>query len=140
MKNRTTFKEGDQVFDILHGWGKVTYLYSSDWEKSELDHLVCRVKFDNGKECHYTKYVVLKSLSFTEYGFDEKFSQERPIDYEKCVGKWGKFWDDDEIILISKLVFYDDAENENYPFESEFNCHMNFEPLTEEQVKILELG
>lgn len=49
MKNRTTFKEGDQVFDILHGWGKVTYLYSSDWEKSELDHLVCRVKFDNGK-------------------------------------------------------------------------------------------
>ena len=32
-------------------------------------------------------------LSFAEYGFDDRFSQERPINYEEYVGKWGVFWD-----------------------------------------------
>ena len=138
MKNKQIFKMGDRVFDVIHGWGEVIRIYSTDWENLPLEHLVCGVKFNNGAEGHYTKHIALKILSFTEYGFDKRFSQKRPVNYKDYEGKWGKFWDD-EVILISKLVFYDDAENENYPFESEFNCHMNFEPLTEEQVKILEL-
>ena len=136
MKNRTTFKEGDQVFDILHGWGKVTYLYSSDWEKSELDHLVCRVKFDNGKECHYTKYVALKSLSFTEYGFDERFTQERPINYDDYIGKWGKFWNDKKEYIISKLERY---SSEGFRTTTSIALYKFFEPLTEEQTKVLGL-
>ena len=49
------FKVGDRVFDILHGWGEVTCLFSSDWEKSASERLVCIVKFDGGEECYYTK-------------------------------------------------------------------------------------
>lgn len=137
---KQTFEKGDRVFDIRFGWGEVTYLYSSDWEKSASEHLVCSVKFDNGKGCHYTKNVALKSLSFTEYGFDDRFSQERPINYEEYVGKWGKFWDSNkDILLIGKLLAYDNTENEGYPFENEFGYYANFEPLTEEQIKVLGL-
>ena len=141
MKNRTTFKEGDRVFDILHGWGKVTYLYSSDWEKSELDHLVCRVKFDNGKECHYTKYVALKSLSFIEYGFDERFTQERPIDYREYIGKWGKFWNGSSKVVRDTLAEIKDGKYGRVVFNprvTSIYCD-NFEPLTEEQLKVLGL-
>lgn len=136
---KQTFEKGDRVFDIRFGWGEVTYLYSSDWEKSASEHLVCSVKFDNGKGCHYTKNVALKSLSFTEYGFDDRFSQERPIDYEKCVGKWGKFWNKDtNDIVIDKLIdYYGDYVYES--FKSRFTHYQNFEPLTEEQIKVLGL-
>ena len=144
MKNRIIFREGDQVFDILHGWGKVIRSYSSDWEESTSEHLVCGVKFDNGKECHYTKYVALKSLSFTEYGFDERFTQERPIDYEKCIGKWGKFWNSGEKTVVIGKLFQYKSYSDYHPFgmdtrDLETTFYTNFELLTRTQVEILGL-
>lgn len=43
------FKEGDRVFDIVNGWGEITYLYNYDWEKLASEHLACVVKFHNEK-------------------------------------------------------------------------------------------
>lgn len=135
------FKVGDRVFDYLKGWGEIVHLYSDNWEEVDDNYTVCVVKFDSSKELlHFTKYLATKILSFTEYGLDDRFSQERPIDYEKCIGKWGKFWDnDEEISTICKLVCYDNTGNENYPFENDFGAYANFKPLTEEQLKILGL-
>lgn len=138
------FKEGDRVFDIVNGWGEIAYLYNYDWKKLASEHLACVVKFHNGEERHYTKNVALKLLSFTEYGIDERFSQERPIDYEKCVGKWGKFWNKGEkTIVIGKLFQYRPYSN-LYPFgmdarDLETSFYTNFELLTRTQVEILGL-
>lgn len=138
------FKEGDRVFDIVNGWGEITYLYNYDWEKLASEHLACVVKFHNGEERHYTKDGALKSLSFTEYGFDERFTQERPIDYEKCIGKWGKFWNKDEKTVVIGKLFQYDTYSSYLPFgmntrDLETTFYTNFEPLTEEQTKVLEL-
>lgn len=144
MKNRIIFREGDRVFDILHGWGKVIRSYSSDWEESTSEHLACGVKFDNGKECHYTKNVALKLLSFTEYGFDERFSKERPIDYKKCIGKWGKFWNSGEKTIVIGKLFQYKPYSDFRPFgmdtrDLETTFYTNFELLTRTQVETLGL-
>ena len=138
------FKIRDRVFDILYGWGEVICLYSSDWEKLASDYLACGVKFDNGEEFHYTKNVALKSLSFTEYGFDDRFSQERPIDYEKCIGKWGKFWNSGEKTVVIGKLFQYKSYSDYRPFgmdtrDLETTFYTNFELLTRTQVKILGL-
>lgn len=140
---KQTFEKGDRVFDIRFGWGEVTFLYSSDWEKSASEHLVCSVKFDNGKGCHYTKNVALKSLSFTEYGFDERFTQEKPVNYEEDVGKWGKFWvNKEKTVAIGKLCDYKPHAICRFKMrthDDEVAFYTNFEPLTEEQIKVLGL-
>lgn len=134
------FKVGDKVFDIRYGWGIVEYLYTIDWEKAGPEFLVCKVDFNNEEEPYiYTKKSATQMLSFTEYTL-QGFSQERAINYEEYIGKWGKFWDSNkDILLIGKLLAYDNTENEGYPFENEFGYYANFEPLTEEQVKVLGL-
>lgn len=135
------FEKGDRVFDILHGWGEVTCLYISDWEKSASERLVCIVKFDGGEECYYTKKVALKSLSFTEYGFDERFTQERSINYEEYIGKWGKFWNKGDKVVIDILAEIDTEEYGRMVFGPYITnmYYDNFEPLTKEQLKVLGL-
>ena len=137
---KQTFEKGDRVFHYLKGWGEIVHLYSDNWEEVDDNYTVCVVKFDSSEELeHFTKYLATKTLSFTEYTL-QGFTQERPINYEEYVGKWGKFWDDDEeLISICKLQFYDTSENTVCPFKNEFGFYTNFEPLTEEQIKILEL-
>lgn len=139
MKNKQIFKEGDRVFDIVNGWGKIIYTYNVDDERLKSVDLICAVRFENGEETHYSKNTALKLLSFTEYGIDDRFSQERPIDYEECIGKWGKFWNkDSNDIVIDKLIDYY-GDYVYTPFESRFTQYQYFEPLTEEQIKILNL-
>ena len=133
---KTIFKVGDRVFDIRTGWGEVTHSYTSDWENLILDYLVCDVKFDNGEVCHYTKNGALKSLSFTEYGFDKRFTQERFMDYEEYIGKWGKFWNDKKEYIVSKLERY---SSEGFRTTTSIALYKFFEPLTEEQLKVLNL-
>ena len=137
---KQTFEKGDRVFDYLKGWGEIVHLYSDNWEEVDDNYTVCVVKFDSSKEIiHFTKYLATKMLSFTEYTL-QGFTQEKPVNYEEYVGKWGKFWDSDkDILLIGKLLAYDNTENEGYPFENEFGYYANFEPLTEEQIKVLGL-
>lgn len=121
--------------------GERLYTYTAIiGEEVDDNYTVCVVKFDSSKEIiHFTKYLATKMLSFTEYTL-QGFTQEKPVNYEEYVGKRGKFWDSDkDVLLISKLLAYDNTEYEGYPFENEFGYYANFEPLTEEQIKVLGL-
>ena len=136
----TIFKVGDRVFDIRFGWGTVKHI-----QEDVSSYFPVNVLFDNDKsqnlkfyssELDGEKYINL--LSFTEYTL-QGFSQERPINYEGYIGKWGRFFDKNEIhIAIDKLVDYHGSSTDA-PFESRFAHYSNFEPLTEEQIKILNL-
>jgi hypothetical protein len=137
---KQTFEKGDRVFHYLKGWGEIVHTYSDNWEEVDDNYTVCVLKFDSNEKLQlFTKYLATKTLSFTEYTL-QGFSQEKPVNYEEYVGKWGQFWDSDkDILLIGKLLAYDNTENEGYPFENEFGYYANFEPLTEEQIKALGL-
>ena len=134
------FKVGDRVYDIRFGWGTVKHI-----QEDVSSYFPVNVLFDNDKsqnlkfysyELDGEKYINL--LSFTEYTL-QGFSQRRPIDYEECIGKWGKFWNkDSNDIVIDKLIDYY-GDYVYTPFESRFTQYQYFEPLTEEQIKILNL-
>ena len=136
---KQTFEKGDRVFDYLKGWGEIIHTYSDNWEEVDDNYTVCVVKFDSSKEIvHFTKYLATKMLSFTEYTL-QGFTKEKPVNYEEYVGKWGRFFDKNEIhIAIDKLVDYH-GSSADAPFESRFAHYSNFEPLTEEQLKVLGL-
>ena len=136
---KQTFEKGDRVFHYLKGWGEIVHLYTDNWEEVDDNYTVCVVKFDSreGLE-HFTKYLATKMLSFTEYTL-QGFTKEKPVNYEEYVGKWGRFFDKNEIhIAIDKLVDYH-GSSADAPFESRFAHYSNFEPLTEEQLKVLGL-
>lgn len=114
----TIFKVGDRVYDIRFGWGIVNFTYSMDWNKVQPEFLVCEVKFDKNKEPYnYTKKLATQMLSFTEYTL-QGFSQERSMNYNEYIGKWGKFWDNDKNhIILDKLDSYIDNMFEDYSFK-----------------------
>ena len=129
------FKVGDRVFDIICGWGEIESIDSTR------AYPITAV-FDGSKTNYTYKGELplgkIRTLSFTEYGFDNRFTQERPINYEEYIGKWGKFWDNNpQYFRVGKLDGYVSAEEK--PFFSRYKDFKNFEPLTDEQVKILEL-
>ena len=135
---KTIFEKGDKVFDIRFGWGVVIFMYSFDWNKEDDSKLICVVEFKNEGEIHYTKEIALKLLSFTEYTL-EGFNQEKQINWDDYIGKWCIFSeypeDNEDFILIGKLI----SVNKNGRFHSG-RCNFAIcEPLTEEQIKILNL-
>lgn len=129
------FRVGDRVFDINFGWGKIKSI------KNTRPYPITAVF--NGLDSNYSYNGELcisriRTLSFTEYGFDNRFSQERPVNYEDCIEKWGKFWNDiPEYFTIGILKGYE--QDSHKPFQSVSLDFQNFEPLTDEQIKILEL-
>lgn len=132
----TIFKVGDRVYDIRFGWGIVNFTYSMDWNKVQPEFLVCEVKFDKNKEPYnYTKKLATQMLSFTEYTL-QGFSQERSMNYNEYIGKWGKFWNDKKEYIVSKLERY---SSEGFRTTTSIALYKFFEPLTEEQLKILNL-
>ena len=136
---KTIFKKGDRVFDYIKGWGEIVHTYSDNWEKVDDNYTVCVVKFDSSKEIiHFTKYLATKMLSFTEYTL-QGFTQEKPVNYEEYVGKWGKFWDYDfkKSCIIGKLCRYHSEDSK--PFKVTSLHFEYFEPLSEEQIKTLNL-
>lgn len=131
------FRKGDRVFDIRYGWGKVGYV-SKDGEITvnfkKHEKYVTRVYNPGGKLYTEDEHPM---LSFTEYTL-QGFSQERPIDYNVYIGKWGKFWNDNpKYFTIGILEGYEQGGHK--PFQSISLDFQNFEPLTDEQIKILEL-
>ncbi|GIM60528.1 hypothetical protein CAPN008_05780 [Capnocytophaga canis] len=129
------FKVGDRVFHYNFKWGEVIKTYEKEPAYGGIGVLV---DFDDVTQIAF-EGKGLSSLSFTEYTL-KGFSQERPINYEDYIGKWGKFWDDDikEEIVLSKFERYE--HDKDYPFITENQMNFkNFQPLTEEQIKILEL-
>lgn len=127
----TVFKIGDKVFDYNYGWGEVVKFV--DFGFFIVKFKDRNVGYDpNGGRPNSNVPI----LSFTEYTL-QGFSQERPIDYNDYIGKWGKFWRDDadEYRLISKLRRFDGKV-----FQTDNGTWFpNFKPLTEEQIKILDL-
>ena len=132
--NEQIFKVGDRVFDAMCGWGEV----------KDIDKHLVFVKFDkddNTDEYYddgrFCKSDINPRLSFTEYGFDNRFSQKRFFDYKNCIGKWGKFWDDRiKEYIISRL---ERITPDGFKSNTSIMIYNNFEPLTEEQIKILNL-
>ena len=137
--DKQIFEKGDKVFDIMYGWGVVEELHQDEERSYPLI-----VRFSDFDTLYYTRDGKSNTsdshpiLSFTEYGFDNRFSQERPINYEDCIEKWGKFWNDNpEYFTIGILKGYE--QDSHKPFQSISLDFQNFEPLTDEQIKVLEL-
>ena len=138
---KQTFEKGDRVFDYLKGWGEIVHTYSDNWEEVDDNYTVCVVRFESSEELeHFTKYLATKTLSFTEYTL-KGFTQERPINYKDYVGKWGKFWNSGDKVVIDILAEIDTEEYGRMVFGPYITnmYYDNFKPLTEEQIKILEL-
>jgi len=134
----TIFKKGDRVFHYLKGWGEIVHLYSDNWEEVDDNYTVCVVKFDSSEELeHFTKYLATKTLSFTEYTL-QGFSQERLVNYEEYIGKWGVFWDRRfNGYYISKLKGINVDNGFTDFIDSDSGKWDKFRPLTDEQIKIL---
>lgn len=137
------FRKGDRVFDIRYGWGKVGYV-SKDGEITvnfkKHEKYVTRVYNPGGKLYTEDEHPM---LSFTEYTL-QGFSQERPIDYNVYIGKWGKFWNmENKEDMVIKKLYKHIPDTTNLRFQCLIGrvsmCYKNFEPLTDEQVKILGL-
>ena len=137
---KQVFQIGDRVFDIRYGWGKVTIcadtiLYPIGVQFDEDDSQEVILYTEDGKVHLGDNKPV---LSFTEYTL-KGFSHKRFFDYKNCIGKWGKFWDNNpqHFIVLGKLVGY--IQNSEKPFQGISNNFRYFEPLTEEQIKMLKL-
>lgn len=138
------FKIGDRVFDIRYGWGKVT-----NCEHLRLYPIGVQFDEDDSQEIlFYSKDGKTNSgdnkpfLSFEEYDFDNRFTQERPINYEDYMRKWGKFWNNisDNIIIDVLDDLCEDCDGNVKFVPYEINSHYDhFEPLTDEQLKVLGL-
>lgn len=130
------FRVGDKVYDATYGWGTITSINYAVF-------LPITVKFERDKVCYTIDgqiypWAIRPTLSFTEYGFDDRFSLQRPTTYTEYIGKWGKFWDDDpENFRIDKLVGY--VEGTEKPFHGISHSFKHFEFLPYKQDKILEL-
>ena len=130
------FRKEDKVFDISYGWGIVKLI--DNYAKFPIgvkfgDNLISYTA--DGKKSLIS---VAPTLSFTEYGLNNKFTQKRPINYNDYIGKWGKFWNNYiEKFIITTLDDY--FMNDNKPFETNCGFFKHFEPLKEEQIKILGL-
>lgn len=141
IEKKSIFKVGDRVFDYQFGHGTV------NGKLGRFGAYKLSIEFDNREVRAYTEdgrlheTAIAPTLSLTEYTLDG-FSQERSIDYKDYIGKWGMFYDKSKIdkdIHISKLLRYED-NGIGYPFETLDECAFSgFEPLTEEQIKILNL-
>ena len=119
------FRKEDKVFDISYGWGIVKLI--DNYAKFPIgvkfgDNLISYTA--DGKKSLIS---VAPTLSFTEYGLNNKFTQKRPINYN----------DNPKYFTIGILKGYE--QDGHKPFQSVSLDFQKFKPLTEEQVKILEL-
>jgi len=136
------FRVDDKVYDFEFGWGVVV-------EVAICGFYPIKVKFESNANMFYFtrdgKYEYSSEaprLSFTEYDLvNGGFSQERLIDYNEYIGKWGKFWNGSSKVVIDTLAEIKDGKYGRVVFNprvTSIYCD-NFEPLTEEQLKVLGL-
>lgn len=132
---KQVFKRGDRVFHHTYKWGKVIKTREEAY-KGETIVVVAFEDKEAGMVNFQGRGILL--LSFTEYTL-QGFSQERPIDWNDYVGKWGKFSSDGyKDIIISKLKSFEDDKRVVFETSAE-EYFQYFKPLTEEQIKILGL-
>lgn len=134
------FKVGDRVFDIRYGWGTIkkynanyTFPIGVWFDRKDIQDFIHYLK--SGKDYELDNVGL---LSFTEYDLvNGGFSQERPINYDDYIGRWGKFWDDgSKDYMISR---FEKLRGDGFKPSISVEAYDNFEPLTEEQNKISEL-
>ena len=138
---KQTFEKGDRVFDIRFGWGTVKEVLDTSYHNYPI-----MVFFDNiGNVITYASdgsfgAGMPQMLSFTEYTL-QGFSQERPINYDDYIGKWGKFTDvsNNNDFVIGRLSSFKVSNDETYFATESGDAYNTFEPLTEEQIKVLGL-
>lgn len=139
---KQTFEKGDRVFDIRFGWGKVVddnraCLFPIGIQFDDDDSQEVIVYTDDGKLSLGEESPL---LSFTEYTL-QGFSQRRPINYDDYIGKWGKFTDvsNNNDFVIGRLSSFKVSNDETYFATESGDAYNIFEPLTEEQIKVLGL-
>lgn len=138
--SKQIFKVGDKVFDIRYGWGEIEYIYLDGTVNVHFGNIP-RVYRADGK---ITNKDIFPLLSFTEYRFDDKFSQKRPVDYTEYEGKWGKFWNSGdssknvEISIVEK-VEYEEFDGVKFASIATGTYYDNFTPLSDEQLEMLGL-
>ena len=135
------FKLNQEVYDTTYGWGKVVE------RKKDCYEYPIKVKFYHRQKSlpllEYTIDGVLKdgdfkTLSTRSYQL-VGFCQEDKLPFEDCLYKWGRFRNSFENdIVISKLTLYV-KENEHAFRTTDKTFYKFFEPLTEEQIKVLGL-
>lgn len=138
----TIFKVGDRVFDYAYGWGKVTGIEGCKALKVTFEHIddfgknIRLLYNEQGKEI-LSKNI---TLSFTEYTL-QGFSQERLVNYEEYIGKWGKFTDvsNNNDFVVGRLSSFKVSNDETYFATESGDAYNTFEPLTKEQIKVLGL-
>lgn len=139
QEQKQIFKEGDRVFDIRFGWGKVVRIRENDEYPVVVGFGTTKADYtSNG--IYYKGDEIHPILSFTDYRV-EPFSQERPTGYNDYIGKWGRFYNvkDKGKFIIGKLSMYEEHYVSIFYAEKVCNGFSYFEPLTEEQIKILGL-
>lgn len=130
---KTNFQIGDKVFDYQYGWGEVKDVHRNT--NVFVEFKGTEQWYVGGSRFDGSGYLPQPTLSLTEYTL-EGFSQERPINYNDYIGKWGLFWDDgSESRLISRLKHFYDRRFQT----KKGGWYDKFKPLSEEQIKILEL-
>ena len=123
------FQVGDRVYDFQFGW--VTIYSLRDKE--------IVIKTDETEMFSFKNDAIRNRLSFTEYTLSG-FSQERPINYNDYIGKWGFFWDEPKtnMPIVAKLKDFSQKLDHKFMAVNADAYHC-FKPLTDEQIKILEL-
>jgi hypothetical protein len=134
------FKIDQKVFDYSYGWGKVKIIYKEDRltvhfpKDLRVDYSKNGCRFLSAVKGDVSEYPTLATKEYTLCGF----TQESQIDWEYYIGKWCIFKDiDSDPIYIDRLESVD--ERGYFYNEREGNFWLTCKPLTEEQIKILNL-
>ena len=137
---KTTFKVNQKVFDYSYGWGRVSEMYEDNSFSVYYIKLDVYVLYRNDGSYLFRDKTASKPVLATEEYTLNGFTQEEKVKYEDYIGRWGKFWnyDSGNDILISTLYFYN-TENDYKFITNNDEAYEYFEPLTEEEIKILKL-
>ena len=135
------FKLNQEVYDTTYGWGKVVERKEDCYEypiKVEFYHRqkgLPLLEYTIGGVVKGGNFKTLSTRSYQLVGF----CQEDKLPFEDCLYKWGMFRNSFENdIVISKLTLYV-KENEHAFRTTDKTFYKFFEPLTEEQIKVLGL-
>ena len=135
------FKINQKVFDYSYGWGKIVIIHKED-RLTVLYTGDLRVDYTKNGFTYLNNTNMISSsptLATKEYTL-KGFTQEEQIDYKQFEGKWGKFWDSDcEKDFVVSILYCYNHENQYEFITNDDHCYEFFEPLTEEQIKILNL-
>ena len=145
----TKFEIGQKVYDSVF-FGSAEGIVKNI--KDILNKTVLEISFEGitFRYNHESKFIdrvddrfitSIPTLSTKPYTL-EGFTQESIIDWSKYFNTWGIFYDEEEDFESANRVGrLHDYDNDNiYPFQTYGGeSYMNFKPLTEEQIKIIDL-